>query len=137
MAQKDRCAAAVVLVAAAVLLGGCGPTSASILPPSSPGPAFPPVLSIDSRGGPPVIVKAGAVELARVACSSGAVVTPGDTGVPPLPWNLSVVTQGDGTVLLTSTVTELPKWILIIGDHADIGSTPVAGPSGPPCPSGP
>ena len=69
-------------------------------------PPFPTALSIDNRGGPPMIIKAGTVELARVACGAGAVVTVGDPGIPPpLPWALSVVKQSDGTVLLAGTIT--------------------------------
>ena len=84
-----------------------------------------------------MIVKAGTVELARVACGAAAVVTLGDPGVPLLPWALSVVKQTDGTVLLTGTITELPKWLVFFGDQGGISSAPVAGPPGPPCGSVP
>jgi hypothetical protein len=106
-------------------------------PVASTEAAFPAVLTIDSRGGPPIIVKAGSIELARVPCSGGAVVTPGDPGVPELPWQLTVVKQSDGKVLLTSLVTALPQWLVLFGEDAGIGNTPVLGPSGPPCPGSP
>ncbi|MGZ3585668.1 MAG: hypothetical protein ACXVAP_00300 [Candidatus Limnocylindrales bacterium] len=110
--------------------------STAVTPSASNSPPFPAVLSIDSRGGPPIVVKIGTVEVTRVACGAGAVVAPGDDGVPPLPWNLSIVKQSDGTVLLTSAVTELPKWVVLFGEEAGITSIAVAGPQGPPCPSG-
>ena len=46
------------------------------------------------------------------------------------------IRQRDGRVLLSSRVTELPRWIEIIGEEAGVSSVPVAGPPGPSCATG-
>lgn len=115
------------------LLPGC---ATSETPRPSPISPFPPVLTIDSRGAPLVIIEIGTFEAARIACDAGGIVTPGEAGVPQLPWDLRVVKQSDGRVLLSSRVTQLPQWIVMFGEDVGIGSTPVAGPQGRPCPSG-
>jgi hypothetical protein len=120
-------------LAVALLCGMLLGCASSATPSSSPTPLFPAVLTIDSRGGPPVIIEIGALEATRVACSAGASVTLGQAGVPQLPWDLRVVRQNDGRVLLSTTVTELPHWVLLIGDSVLMAATPAAGPSGPPC----
>lgn len=112
------------------LLLACTSTSS---PGTSTEPPFPAALYIDSRGGPPMVIKAGMVELASVACDGGAVVAAGDPGVPPLPWALSVVKDSDGTVLFAGTITDLPKWLVFFGEQGSISPFPVAGPPGPPC----
>jgi hypothetical protein len=119
---------------AIVLLVGCSP----VTPPErtlGTGVAFPPVLNVDVRGNPPLTVEIGTVEAARLACSSGAIVTPGEGGIPALPWDIRVVSQVDGRVLLADRITELPKWLIVFGNEAALGSTPVAGPYVP-CASG-
>ena len=104
--------------------------------PSATLPAFPAVLNYDSRGAPRTILEIGTIEVAHVGCNDGGVVTPGKLGVPPLPWDLRLVGEDDGRLLFSSRVTELPQWLVLIGDSPMISSTPVAGPAGPPCPSG-
>jgi hypothetical protein len=120
---------AVLVVAASCTLGQ-SPTPAATQP--ALGNA---VLSVDSRGGPAVIVKIGAVEAARVDCNGSAVLAPGVNGLPALPWSVTVATQKDARVMLEATVASLPQWLLLFGDAASLSSTPVAGPQGPPCPS--
>lgn len=119
-----------LLFAVLFLVAGCQALA------TSP-PAFPPVLNIDGRGNPPIIVNLGGVEVARFACGVGATLEPGDRGIPPLPWSLSVVRQSDGASLLSTTVSELPKWLTIFGDEAGLSSIAVAGPPGPTCPGSP
>jgi hypothetical protein len=98
--------------------------------------AFPPVLNLENRGGPTFVVSVGGVEVARVRCNEGAApVVAGQDGVADLPWALSVVRLGDGQVVLRSNVTELPMWLVQIGDEIGIGSVAVAGPPGPTCPA--
>jgi hypothetical protein len=120
------------LFAAALLVGACSGPAASASPGSSPLPA---VLSIESRGGPPIQVLAGSTVLAEVACGQTATVAPDGAVIPPLPWNLVVRTESDRTILVTGTVSRLPEWLVLIGSDAILGGVPVAGPSGPPCPS--
>lgn len=128
-----------IALVCSLVVGCASSVSASPSEPVVPSPTspLPAVLSIDSRGGPPVIIEIGTFEAARVGCSSGEIVTPGEAGVPPLPWDLRVIKQSDGQVLLSSRITELPQWVVLFGEAVQIGSTPVAGPAGPPCPSGP
>ncbi len=44
--------------------------------------------------------------------------------------------MSDGKILLTSTVTELPQWIVLFREDAAVSSFPISGPQGPPCASG-
>jgi len=118
----------------AFLIVGC-----SITPSPSPTDesAFPPVLTVDNRGGPAFTVLIGGVEVARVSCDAGASISPGQAGVPDLPWDLSVVRVRDGTVVLEAHVVALPRWFTQIGDDTGGGglsTVAVAGPPGPSCP---
>lgn len=126
------------LLAVIIFVGGCGPATAPLptVAPSQTGLGDA-VLSIDSRGGPAVIVKVGMLEAAHVGCSGSAVLTPGVNGLPPLPWVVTIVRESDSKVLLTSTVANLPQWLVMFGDDASLSSSPVLGPQGPPCASGP
>ncbi len=101
----------------------------------APTPSSPAGLNIDSRGGPPMVVTVGGSEVARIACSGGEILSPGVAGLPPLPWQVQVLRQRDRSVLLTTTITTLPKWMLLVGDSVALSDTPVAGPAGPPCAS--
>jgi hypothetical protein len=101
----------------------------------APTPSSPAGLNIDSRGGPPMIVTVGGSEVARIACSGGEILSPGVAGLPPLPWQVQVLRQRDRSVLLTTTITTLPKWMLLVGDSVALSDAPVAGPAGPPCAS--
>jgi hypothetical protein len=113
------------------LMLGCSPTNPT--PSPSPTSPYPAVLTIDGRDNPPVIIEIGTFEVARIACSAGGTVTPGDHGAPALPWDLRIVQQSNGQVLLSSRVTDLPKWVVMFGKDAGIGSFPGAGPPGPSC----
>ncbi len=92
-------------------------------------------LNVDSRGGPAIIVTVGGRDVARIPCSGGETLRPGVGDVPPLPWEMQVLRQNDRTVLLTTTVTTLPKWLLLVGDSVALSETPVAAPGGPMCSS--
>ena len=98
-------------------------------------PAFPPVLNIENRGGPEFVVTINGKAVANVGCNVGATpLAPGNAGVPPLPWALTVTRQRDGAVVLSATLTQLPQWLFQMGDDIGLGSTAVAGPPGPSCP---
>lgn len=120
------------LIAAALLVGACSGPPASASEATS---LLPAVLSIESRGGPPIQVLAGSTVLAEVACGQSLSVAPDGADIPPLPWNLVVRTESDRTILVTGTISQLPEWLVLIGSDAILGEVPVAGPSGPPCPS--
>jgi hypothetical protein len=118
------------LVVVACLLWSCAaPPMPANTPPSDGGE-----LTIENRGGPAFVVRAGDIEIARIQCNDGATVIPGRDSVPPLPWDLSVVRSSDNSVVLRATVTDLPRFLFQIGDQIALGTSPVAGPPGPPCP---
>ena len=74
-------------------------------------------------------------DVASVGCNVGASpLAPGTADVPALPWHLMVVRQRDRRVVYTAEVTQLPEWLVQIGEDVGMGSTPVAGPPGPTCP---
>jgi hypothetical protein len=123
MTRRQACAVSIA-VALSLLLVSCAPPSAE------------PALTIENRGGPAFAVRIGPVEVTRVECDDGATISPGHDGVPPLPWDLTVVRLADGSVVLRSTLTELPSWLVQIGDEIAVGTSPVAGPPGPSCPVG-
>jgi hypothetical protein len=106
----------------------------------TPGAAFPMALSFENRGGPAFSVQIGTAVIATVACNSGTTLTPGQGGVPVLPWDLKITRVRDGSVLADLRVTELPRWFTQIGEDAGGGGLsafPVAGPPGPSCPPAP
>ncbi len=47
---------------------------------------------------------------------------------------LAIVDQRSGGSILATRITELPKWILMVGEEIRIGDLPAAGPPGPSCP---
>jgi hypothetical protein len=105
--------------------------------PATETTGFPPVLNVENRGGPDLIVDVNGAIAATLACDSGAEVVPGELGVAGLPWNLTIKRRVGNVILLAGHVTELPKWFVQIGETSlGLGSKPVAGPAGPPCPSG-
>lgn len=117
------------------LVLGCATSNPE--PPSAlPTLTFPAVLTIAGRGNPAAIVTIGTVEVARITCDVGAQVAPNDPGLPALPWDVRVVRLSDGRVLLSNRITDLPKWITIIGTEAAMTTFPVAGPPGPSCAPG-
>ena len=93
------------------------------------------MLTVDSRGGPGVVIRIGGAEAARVACDGGVVLTPGSPGIPALPWDLQVTRQSDGQRLFAKTVNVLPQWLLILGVNITLSESPIAGPAGPQCAS--
>jgi len=80
--------------------------------------------------------RASDAQVARLGYDAGEVLTPGDDEAPPLPWDLRVVRQGDGQILLSKHVTELPGWVTVIESEAAFTTIPVAGPPGPSCDPG-
>ena len=111
-----------------VVLAGC-----ATLP--TPRPAFPAELNLENRGGPGFVVNLNGTDVAIVGCNVGvSPLAPGTAGVPALPWRMTVTRQRDGRVVYTGVVTQLPQWLVQIGEDIGMGSTAVAGPPGPTCP---
>jgi hypothetical protein len=92
-------------------------------------------LNVDSRGSPAVIVRINRAEATHVPCQAGAVITPGEEGIPALPWDLEVIREGDGTLVFSRRITQLPQWLLLFGNQVELSATPIQGPAGPPCPT--
>ena len=91
-------------------------------------PAGPQQLQILSKGGPLVSVAINGAQVASVPCNGGLVFRPGQEGVPQLPWDLKVLDQSTGRVVLDQRITELPRWLVIFRDSAGVSASPVAGP---------
>lgn len=120
--------AALAPVLCVVLLTACG--SAQPAPATSDASG---ALSIDSRGAPELYVVIGGSDVARVPCDGGVVLRPRDAGAPALPWALQLRAAAGGRVLFTSTVTELPQWIAVVGEEPLVSRSPILGPRGPTC----
>ncbi|HAL26749.1 MAG TPA: hypothetical protein DCP25_08425 [Chloroflexi bacterium] len=84
-------------------------------------------LQILSKGGPAVSVRINGDEAARVPCNGGVALKPADQGVPALRWNLQVVDQTGGRILLDERVTQLPRWLLVQRDSAALSTSPILG----------
>lgn len=129
----DRVSGAVALAAMALAFTVLGCT----LFPATETTGFPPVLSVENRGGPDLIVEVNGAIAATLACDSGAEVVPGQAGVAGLPWTLTIKRRVGGMVLFAGPVTQLPRWFVQIGETSlGLGSKPVAGPAGPACATG-
>jgi uncharacterized protein DUF3221 len=86
-----------------------------------------------SKGGPAVIVRVNGRDASRLPCNGGVAIMAGADLIPPLPWDLSVVRESDGRMLLQARITELPRWLLVGRDSAGLSASPIAGPFVP-CP---
>lgn len=118
-----------LLSALILALSSCTPTT-------GPSPAVAAAaLSVESRGGPHVIITINGAEVARVPCDGGVVLRPRSADVPDLPWELRLSRQ-DGRTVYRTTVADLPRWLVIFDTEARLSSAPVLGPKGPPCASG-
>ena len=85
-------------------------------------------LQILSKGGPPVSVAINGPHVASLPCNGGLVFRPGEEGVPRLPWDVKVVDESTGRVLLEQRVTELPRWLVVFRNSAGVSASPVLGP---------
>jgi hypothetical protein len=127
-----------VLALAAALAVGCNRAPEIPVDPSAI-PGSPLVLTFDGRGNPPVLLRINGVDVAHLACTEGGTraFAPGADGVPLLPWDLKVIRERDGTVLISEHVTSMPKWLLLFADGTGgIGSLPALGPMPPTCAPG-
>jgi hypothetical protein len=95
---------------------------------AGPPPTGPQQLQILSKGGPLVSVAINGAQVASVPCNGGLVFKPGEDGVPPLPWDVKVVDQSTGRVVLEQRITELPRWLVVFRDSAGVSASPVSGP---------
>ncbi len=67
-------------------------------------------------------------QVATVPCNGGFVFRPGEAGAPPLPWDVKVMDQSTGRVVLEQRIAELPRWLVIFRDSAGVSASPVLGP---------
>jgi len=109
--------------------------SCSVIAPR-PGPTSPVALYFENRGGPALDVSINGIGAAAIPCDGYPTLIPGEGGVPPLPWAVSVTRSRDGVVVYSGLVAKLPAWFVQIGDRVlGLGFTPVEGPAGPSCPA--
>ncbi len=87
-----------------------------------------PRLDVLSKGGPAVAVRVNGVDAAHVACNGGDVIFAADQGAFLLPWNVQVVRESDGKILLDQRVTDLPRWMLVTQARVGISEQAIAGP---------
>lgn len=113
---------------AVVVLAGCSTSP-------TPLPAFPAELNLENRGGPAFVVNINGSDVVTVECNVGvSPLAPGSDDVPTLPWHLTVTRQRDRRLVYEGEVTQLPRWLVQIGEDIGLASTAVAGPPGPTCP---
>lgn len=113
------------LVAGCILIAACTPVTPTPSPPATPAGT---ALQVQSKGAPTVTIRLNGAEAARVPCNGGVLLKPGEAGAPSLPWNLEVVDQANGRLMLSQPVTELPRWLLVQRDFAGISTSPILGP---------
>ena len=124
-----------VCAVSGALVLGCTLTSKIPVDPSAI-PGVPLELTFDGRGNSPVILRINGVDVAHLPCGRGETTSfaPGQDGVPPLPWDLQVIRERDGQVLIQERVESMPKWLLLFADGSGgIGPLPAMGPPSPPC----
>jgi hypothetical protein len=109
--------------------------SCSLIGPSV-GPTSPLALYFENRGGPALNVTINGTAAVAVPCDGYPTLSPGERGLPPLPWAVSVTRSRDGVVVYSGLVSSLPAWFVQIGDNVlGLGFSPVEGPAGPSCPA--
>ena len=90
--------------------------------------ATPGSLEVLSKGSPPVKLQVNGRDVVEVPCNGGELLTPGDNGLPRLPWDVKVISMTDGRTLLDQRIAELPRWLLVLRDSAGVSSSPILGP---------
>jgi hypothetical protein len=133
----------------AIALAGCalarGPGAADSSPATHPSSVGAFVLTISNLDGPQANILIGDLKVATLNCWDAPMgFTPGDPGLPPLPWSVTVLDISHPPALKTlGTRTEAgngpPDVIVIRVDHLDSGplESPFATPGStcPPAPS--
>ena len=112
------------------LLLGCAPFDAWLSPPKL---RVPEVLTVENRSGPPILLRISATDFMKLQCGDEATFGAAVEGLPALPWNVDVVRLSDDQVLGSVSVTQLPKWIVVIGGDVLGGDSQPSGPAGPTC----
>ncbi len=102
------------------------------IPTNVTGP--PQALFLENRGGPALTVRMNDAEVAAVPSDGGERITPGADGVPALPWDIDLVRVKDNRTIFAQRVTELPRWLVFLGEEV-VGPSdlPIGGPPGPAC----
>jgi hypothetical protein len=132
-------AVAVVAVVAVVVAVVVGPR---LIPASSVGPGATPIgtkpstsvtpfaLTVDDRSSWGTLqVAIGDSVVGHVGCSETVTITPGDPGVPPLPWTVRLVTASGQTVdQRTEDGGAGPTWLLVWDAQVQEGNQPALGP---------
>jgi hypothetical protein len=109
-------------------LGGCGTSTGT---PTASGPTLAPyALTIDDRSSwGPLQILIGDTVVGQVGCSGATTVTPGDPGVPPLPWTVRLVNANGQTVdQRVEDGLAGPIWVLVFDAQVEEGSSRALGP---------
>ena len=113
---------AAFVLAIASVLGACAapmpPGATEVLAPNATPQQ---VLYLVNRGGPPFAVFVYGAAAATVDCGGYATVSPDQPNIKALPWDLAIVRVRDGTTLVSTQVTELPRWFVQLGEDRDGG----------------
>ena len=114
-------------------LAGCSGPPGTISVASGPTPAAY-ALTVDDRSSWGTLqVSIGDMVVGHVGCSETLAITPGDPGVPPLPWTVRLVTASGQTIDQRSEDGAAgPRWLLVWDADVEEGSQPALGPM-PPC----
>ena len=101
----------------ALLAAGCGWAPPSLDPSDA--------LYVENRSGPDLVLKVGSAPEAALPCGATLKYRPGDPGRAGLPWSLEVRLADSGEGVLMDQVTQLPSWLVQLGD-GEIGLATIA-----------
>ena len=121
---------AVALALLCCLALGCAPFDTLLSPPKL---RVPEVVTVENRSGPMILLRINATDVKKVQCGDEATFGAAVDGLPPLPWNVDVVRLSDDHVLGSVSVTQLPIWIVVIGNDVLSGNDVPSGPAGATC----
>jgi hypothetical protein len=122
---------AAFILAIASVLGACAaPTPPGASDTLSPAPTPAQVLYLENRGSPPFDVFVNDAYAVTVECGGYATVSPDQPNIKPMPWDLLIMRVSDKATLVSTRVTELPRWFVQFGEDRDGGLSkmPVLGP---------
>jgi hypothetical protein len=127
MPEEPMMRFAVFVLAIASVLGAC----AAPIPPGAtdaltPGPTPQQVLYLENRGGPPFAVFVDDAAVVTVDCGSSAAVSPDQPDIKPMPWDLAIISVRDRSTVLSTRVTELPRWFVQLGGDKPDGLSTMA-----------
>ena len=130
--SRRRLTTVLCSLALSLTLGGCGTTTGTPIAQLPATEKY--ALTIDDRSSWGTLqILIGDTVVGSVNCDESVMVTPGDPGVPPLPWTVLLVTVSGATVdQRTEDGLAGPRWLIVFDTQVGEGSSPAVGPA-PPC----